>query len=129
MVVNRVNVTFWISTRIENKQYRYNGESHRYGTQRQGLGDAGVFIAYPARPILYAIKVQSNCFHTPRLRSRVARLLPGHALKLKTQVSSAPGIAKPHVGRRFTPLVLAHLIKVPMSVFCRPIHKSRRTCL
>ena len=65
--------------------------------QRKGLGDAGVFIAHPAWPILHAIKVQSICLHTPRLRSRVARLLPGHAQKPKAQVPSAPGIAKPHV--------------------------------
>jgi len=66
--------------------------------QRKGLGDAGVFIAYPAWPILHAIKVQSIFLYTPRLRSRVARLLIGHVQKPKALGSSAPGIAKPHVG-------------------------------
>jgi len=84
--------------------------------QRKGLGDAAAFIARPARPILHAIKVQSIYLHTPRLRSRVAQLLPGHVLKPKTQVPSAPGIAKPHVVRSF----LSHNVS-PSFCYCHYI--------
>jgi len=76
-----------------------------------GPKDAGVFIAHPAWPILHALKVQSICLHTPCLRSRVARLQPGHVLPPKTQVSSARGIAKPHVACR--PLMVPTSFRPP----------------
>jgi len=61
--------------------------------------------------------VQIVFSHMPRLRSRVARLLPGHVQKPKTQDSSARGIAKPHVACR--PLMVLASVR-PLGLPARP---------